>query len=124
MEIVRYTLEVGKELTSEEYVEMASRIEAASKRPYVYDPDCSLLTLEQLAEFRPVNYTIMEERALAMREAGIFNPEMVDQEAIFEVTVNKSTSYTLIIDNDRRRRPIPYNSPAGHYISAKKYPEL
>jgi len=32
------------------------RIEAAAKRPYVYDPDCPLLTPEQLAEFRPVNY--------------------------------------------------------------------
>jgi hypothetical protein len=89
METVRYTLEVGKELTLEEHAEMASRLEAASKRPYVYDPDCPLLTLEQLAEFRPVNYATMEERAQAMREAGIFNPEMVDQEAAFEVTVNK-----------------------------------
>jgi hypothetical protein len=60
---------------------MASRLESASKRPYVYDPDCPLMTPEQLAEFHPVNYATMEERAQAMREAGIFNPEMIEQEA-------------------------------------------
>jgi hypothetical protein len=43
--------------------------------PYVYHPDCPLLTSEQLAEFRPVNYATMEERAQAMKEAGIFDPE-------------------------------------------------
>jgi hypothetical protein len=52
-------------------------MEAASKHPYVYDPDCPLLTPEQLAEFRPVNYATMEERAQAMREARIFDPEDV-----------------------------------------------
>lgn len=82
MEIVRYSLEDGRELSPEEHAEMASRVEAASKRPYVYDPDCPLLTPEQLAEFRPVNYATMEERAQAMREAGIFNPEMVEQKAM------------------------------------------
>jgi hypothetical protein len=45
------------------------------------DPDCPLLTPEQLAEFHPVNYATMEERAQVMREAGIFNPEMVEQKA-------------------------------------------
>jgi hypothetical protein len=79
MEIVRTTLEVGKELTFEEREAARCRIEEASKRPYVYDPDCPLLTPEQLAEFRPVNYATIEERAQAMREAGIFNPEMVEQ---------------------------------------------
>ena len=55
MNIVRYTLEVGKELTPEEHTAIASRIDAASKKPYTYDPDCPLLTPEQLAEFRPVH---------------------------------------------------------------------
>jgi len=81
MGIVRTTLEIGKELTFEEQEAARRRIEEASKRPYVYDPDCPLLTPEQLAEFRPVNYATMEERARAMREAGIINPEMVEQEA-------------------------------------------
>jgi len=77
---VIYTLEDGKELTPEEPA-MAARFEAASKRPYVYDPDCPLLTPEQLAEFRPVNFAIMEERAKAMRKAGIFDPEEIGKEA-------------------------------------------
>ncbi|MDR0443046.1 MAG: hypothetical protein LBH44_06545 [Treponema sp.] len=88
MNIVRFTLEVGKELTPEEHAAMASRMEAASKRPYVYDPDCPLLTPVQLAEFRPVNYATMEERAQAMREAGIFDPETVEQETILEMAGN------------------------------------
>jgi len=83
MKIVRYTLEDGKELSPEEHAAMAARLEEASKLPYVYDPDCPLLTPEQLAEFRPVNYATMEERAQAMREAGIFDPETVKQEASF-----------------------------------------
>ena len=82
METVRCTLEVGKELTSEEQEAAKRRIEAASKRPYVYDPDCPIQTPEQLAEFRPVNFATMEERAQAMREAGILNPEIVGQEAV------------------------------------------
>jgi hypothetical protein len=73
MEIVRTTLEVGKELTFKEREAARRRIEEASKQPYVYDPDCPLLTPEQLAEFRPVNYTTMEERARAMREAALCN---------------------------------------------------
>ena len=78
MEIVRTALEAGKELTFEEKEAAKRRIEEAAKRPYVYDPDCPLLTPEQLAEFRPVNYATMEERARAMREAGVFDPEAVD----------------------------------------------
>ena len=80
MEIIRTTLEVGKELTFEEQEAARRRIEEASKRPYVYDPDCPLLSPEQLAEFRPVNYSTMEERVQAMREAGVLKPEMVEQE--------------------------------------------
>jgi DNA-binding transcriptional regulator YhcF (GntR family) len=50
---------------------MKAEIEAAARRPYVYDPDCPLLTEEQLAEFRPVNFATMEERAKVMEEEGI-----------------------------------------------------
>ena len=85
MAIVRHTLEVGRELTSEEHEAARRRIVAASKRPYTYDPDCPLLTPEQLAEFRPVHYATMEERALAMREAGVFDSEKVEQEAVLEM---------------------------------------
>jgi hypothetical protein len=68
---------------------MAARLETASKRPYTYDPDCPLLTPEQLTEFRPVHFATMEERAQAMREAGIFDPEAVEQEPILEIADDK-----------------------------------
>jgi hypothetical protein len=89
MGIVRTTLEVGKELTFEEQKSAKRRIETASKRPYVYDPDCPLLTKEQLAEFRPVNYATMEERTKAMKEAGILDTEKDEQEADLRMAVNK-----------------------------------
>jgi len=54
MGILRTTLEVGKELTFEEQESAKRRIEAASKRSYVYDPDCPLLTPEQLAKDFPL----------------------------------------------------------------------
>jgi len=63
---VRYT--AGRELTPEEDEAARLRIQAAARRPYTYDPDCPLLTEEQLAEFRPVNFATMEERAEAMRQ--------------------------------------------------------
>jgi len=46
---------------------MKAEIEAAARRPYVYDPDCPLLTEKQLSEFKPVNFDTMEERARAMQ---------------------------------------------------------
>jgi|GEM_PF-2636175 len=88
MEIVRCTLEAGKELTSEEKEAARLRIEAASKRPYVFDPDCPLLTPEQLAQFRPSNFATMEERTQAMREAGITIPDLSGKEAAIETAVN------------------------------------
>jgi hypothetical protein len=89
MGIVRTTLEVGKELTFEEQESAKCRIEAASKRPYVYDPDCPLLTTEQLAEFRPVNYATMEERTKAMKETGILVAEENKQAVELKMVVNK-----------------------------------
>ena len=65
MVLVRYT--AGEELTPEEDAALEAQIEAAAKRPYTYDPDCPLLTEKQLAEFRPVNFATMEERAEYMR---------------------------------------------------------
>ena len=69
MAIVRHT--VGKELTSKEREAARTRLQEAARRPYVYDPDCPLLTEEQLAQFKPVNFATMEERAEAMKAAGI-----------------------------------------------------
>ena len=39
----------GRELTPEEEAAAKAEIEAAARRPYVYDPDCPLLTEEELA---------------------------------------------------------------------------
>ena len=64
MAIVKYT--AGRELTAEERAIRKARIEAAAKLPYTYDPDCPLLTEEQLAEFRPVHFESMEARAKAL----------------------------------------------------------
>lgn len=65
MAIVRHT--AGKELTPEKAAAMKAEIEAAARRPYVYDPDSPLLTEKQLSEFRPVNFNSIEERAQAMQ---------------------------------------------------------
>jgi len=65
MAIVRHT--AGRELTPEKLAAMEAQIEAAARRPYVYDPDSPLLTEKQLSEFYPVNFKSMEERAQAMR---------------------------------------------------------
>jgi len=73
MAMVRHT--VGRELTPERLAEIKAQIEAAAKRPYTYDPDCPLLTEKQLSEFRPVNFSSMEERARSMAAAGIIDPE-------------------------------------------------
>jgi hypothetical protein len=89
MEIVRYTLQDGKDLTFEEQEAARLRIEDASKRPYVYDPDCPLLTPEQLGEFYPVNYATMEKRAQAMKEEGIFYPENEQPECVLETVSGK-----------------------------------
>jgi hypothetical protein len=73
MAMVRHT--AGRELTPERLAEIEAELEAASKRPYTYDPDCPLLTEKQLSEFRPVNFSSMEERARSMAAAGIIDPE-------------------------------------------------
>jgi hypothetical protein len=75
MAIVTHTHRAGKDLTPEEREAARLRIEEAAKFPYVYDPDCPLLTPEQLAEFRPAYFATMEERDQAMRDAGIVYSE-------------------------------------------------
>jgi hypothetical protein len=42
-------------------------LEEAEKHPIKYDEDCPELTEEELAEFKPVNFATMEERAQAMK---------------------------------------------------------
>jgi hypothetical protein len=43
-------------------------LEVAEKYPPEYDEDSPKLTVEQLAQFKPVHYGTMEERAQAMRQ--------------------------------------------------------
>jgi hypothetical protein len=42
-------------------------LEEAEKHPINYDEDSPKLTTEELAEFKPVYYASMEERAQAMQ---------------------------------------------------------
>jgi hypothetical protein len=42
-------------------------LEEAEKHPIKYDEDSPKLTPEELAEFRPVHFATMEERAQAMK---------------------------------------------------------
>jgi hypothetical protein len=66
MALVRHTHTAGSGLSPEQLAE----VNAAAKLPITYNEDCPELTDEQLAEFRPVNFATMEERARAMRQAG------------------------------------------------------
>jgi len=43
-------------------------LEEAEKHPINYDEDCPKLTPDELAEFKPVYFATMEERAQAMRK--------------------------------------------------------
>lgn len=54
-------------------------LDEAEKYPIEYDEDSPKLTPKQLAEFRPVNYASMEERAKAMRQENLAhaNKELV-----------------------------------------------
>ena len=47
MAMVRH--KAGREFTPEEHAAMKAEIEAAARRPYVYDPDCPIVTEEQIA---------------------------------------------------------------------------
>jgi len=65
-----YRRPAGTGLTPEEM----AMLEEAEKYPPEYDEDSPKLTPEQLAQFRPVHYASMEERAEAMqnREVPVF----------------------------------------------------
>jgi len=64
MAIETYNRPIGTGLTPYEL----AMLEEAEKYPPEYDDDCPKLTPEQLAQFRPVNFDSMEERAQAMRQ--------------------------------------------------------
>ena len=60
---VIYRRPAGTGLTPEEL----AMLEEAEKYPVVYDEDSPKLNPAQLAQFRPVHYASMEERARAMK---------------------------------------------------------
>jgi len=64
MAIVTYKRPAGTGLTPEEQ----AMLEEAEKLPIKYDEDCPKLTEKELAEFKPVNFATMEERAQAMKQ--------------------------------------------------------
>jgi len=41
----------------------------------LFNQDCPSLTEKQLSEFKPVNFATMEERAEAMKAAGLIDSE-------------------------------------------------
>jgi len=59
-----YRRPAGTGLTPEEL----AMLEEAEKHPIKYDEDSPKLTPEELAEFRPVHFSTMEDRAQAMRQ--------------------------------------------------------
>jgi len=62
-----YRRPAGTGLTPEEQ----AMLEEAEKYPINYDEDSPKLTSEELAEFKPVYYATMEERAQAMRRQKV-----------------------------------------------------
>jgi hypothetical protein len=70
MAIVTYRRPAGTGLTPEEL----AMLEEAEKHPIKYDEDCPELTEEELAEFKPVNFATMEERAQAMKQHKVNVP--------------------------------------------------
>ncbi|MDR3336847.1 MAG: BrnT family toxin [Treponema sp.] len=77
MTLVRHTHVAGSELSPEQI----ARLDEAAKYPITYDEDCPELTDEQLAEFKPVNFATMKERAEYMRTHGLIPPEYMPKAA-------------------------------------------
>jgi len=67
MAIETYNRPAGTGLTPYEL----AMLEEAEKHPIEYDEDCPKLTPEELAEFKPVHFATMEERAQAMERQEV-----------------------------------------------------
>jgi hypothetical protein len=73
MAIVRHT--AGRELTPEEREAARLRIQEAAKRPYVYDPDCPLLTEETIkAKAADLSPEKIERIKAAQKRHAAFDP--------------------------------------------------
>jgi hypothetical protein len=65
----------GREFTPEEEAEIKAEIEAAARRPYVYDPDCPLITEEQIArEIANLTPEKIERIKAAQKRHAAFDP--------------------------------------------------
>jgi len=83
MPIVEYSLEDGKELTPDEEEAARIRIQKAVSGQKI--SNVPQLTDKQLSEFMPVNFATMEERADAMKAAGLIDSDgnlVVRQQAL------------------------------------------
>ena len=71
MTMVRHR--AGSELTPERLAEIEVELEEASKRPYTYDPDCPLLSLEprKLSDYSPEK---IERLKAAQKRHAAFDP--------------------------------------------------
>jgi hypothetical protein len=71
MAMVRHR--AGRELTPEERAAMKAQIEEAAKRPYTYDPDCPLISLEprKLSDYSPEK---IERLKAAQKRHAAFDP--------------------------------------------------
>ena len=67
MERETFKRPAGTGLTPQEM----AMLEEAEKHPIKYDEDSPKLTPEELAEFKPVYYASMEERAQAMQNQEV-----------------------------------------------------
>ena len=73
MPIVEYSLEDGKELTPDEEEAARIRIQKAVSSQRI--SNAPQLSDKQLSEFMPVNFATMEERADAMKAAGLIDSD-------------------------------------------------
>ncbi|MDR1210681.1 MAG: hypothetical protein LBK40_00465 [Spirochaetaceae bacterium] len=68
-------LEMVKQVFDDPSSEQKERIKAARKRHAAVDPGCEKLTPEELIQWHPARGISWEERARAMRAAGITDPK-------------------------------------------------
>ena len=89
MAIIASTVKVGQKPSKDEMDRIQAELKEAAKYPIVYTDECPELTDEQLAEFRPANYATWEERAQAMREKGLIDPEVEEHQAAVLVGIER-----------------------------------
>ena len=100
MPIVEYFLEDGKGLIPEEEEARIRIQEAVSRR--LAQHGYPSLTEKQLSEFKPVNFSTMEERAEAMETAGLIDSEgklLTREPVLIKKTIPKNKPNTKLTDS-------------------------